>query len=65
MTIHEAAAVSDPCFEIATVLAHVYKISIIANHDAVVFEAYGTPNVTHAMVSAFFLDRDCGPRWIC
>ena len=65
MTIHEADAVGKPWLEIATVLVHVYKILLIAGCGESFFEAHGAPNVTHAMVSAFFLDRCCGPQSIC
>jgi hypothetical protein len=47
------------------VLAHVHKKRTFARSDELVFEAHGTPTVTHTMVSASLLCRQFDPCSIC
>ena len=62
---YESDTACEPRFQIATVLAHVCKMLASACHDEHIFEAHGTPNVTHTMVSTPFLCRRCDPRSLC
>ena len=57
MTVYESDAVCEHLFQMTAVLAHVHKILTFVRRDELVFEAHGTPTVTHTMVSASLLCR--------
>ena len=57
MTVYESDAACEHLFQMTAVLAHVHNIRTFVRHDELVFEAHGTPTVTHIMVSAFLLCR--------
>ena len=52
MTVYESDAVCGPLFQMTAVLTPVHNIRTFVRRDELVFEAHGTPTVTHTMVSA-------------